>query len=122
MRNTPVALPAFSLMINEFDGFLMAPDAVGLQNFRTVSGNFDLLGDSAGIKKYNIFKPVNRLPHIMNRFILIWQMAFHAFFSPVRTGMDPCLIFTLHDMALRTKIGRFRLGEQFRRAEQKEKR
>jgi hypothetical protein len=99
----------------------MAPDAICLQYLCSMRGERDVLRDHAGIEEQNVFHPVNRLPDIMHRCIVIRQMAVYALFSPVRTFMRPRFVLGLHHVALGTEIGGFGPGQKLRGTVEKEK-
>jgi hypothetical protein len=121
MRKPSVAFPAFAIRVDKLHGRTVTPYAIGLQHPGSVRRQFDMIGRRARVEKQHILHAVNRFPDVVEGHILIRQVAVHAFFSPVRAGMGPCLEFRFHHMASSAEDRRLRPRKQFRRTQQKEK-
>jgi hypothetical protein len=120
MHQPPVAFPAFSLMIDELDGGIMASYTIGLEYVPGVRCKPDVFGDPAGIEEKNIFQSVNRFPSIMDALIAVRQMAVNAHGSPVGALMHEGLVFRPHNVTAHAEFGRLRFGQHLHRSQQDE--
>jgi len=112
MGNPAMALPAEAYLVDVGNGAFVAADAVALHHFLTVAADVDPLGHPAGVKGQGIFHAVDAFPDIVNRLVLVRQMAVNTHLAPMGAGMGPGIILRLHDMAARAEGWSFRFRQE----------
>jgi hypothetical protein len=76
--------PAFLLRVDQGNCFLVTPDAICLYDLCSMLRQPDPFGDTSGIEEDNIFHAVNGFPDVMDRQILIGEMAVSTLSPTVR--------------------------------------
>jgi hypothetical protein len=117
MLKKSVAVPAIALLVDHSDTLGMALDAVRLHKLPPPFGDCNGFRGLSGIKDDDVLHAVDGFPDVIRGHVFVWQVAVNAADRSVSADVEPGLELGFHDMTGGAKQGRFRLGDELRRAE-----
>jgi hypothetical protein len=119
MGHSAMAVPAISGSgIDRRNELGMTPDAVLLGDCFSVRRELRIISERSREKKRDVLHAVDTLPQEVIGEVVVWKVAVHAFFRPVRARMRPRLKMLFMKMAFRAKFRRFREKYHMRRPDQ----